>query len=368
MLSYNYLLVPDALLREIPLASVTLASIRETFLSRSFDFAAVSGWLWGIGIATLVLLAVILSRAILARRSLYNPFGKITDHRTIRTILRNAFDQRRPFEIRFHTESGRRRPTLRCAPEYLGRDSFTVEVSGLKILSNKWVGRPTEVFFRLQIGPDFTYYTFSVPIGGIHLPRQGVCHLTLPIPPSMENRQKRSFLRITPPVEFLFGSAIWCEEAMPPSEQLHDISTWPKPKLLCLPNRLEQFHILDISAGGMRLSIPNTMMHSLKLYFATTERLLLMLDLFDPEQNKRLRFWMQCRVQSAWVEHSTRNMHMGLQFLSWGRPKDVATHLPEANAANIEWLRLSSANEVETLGNWIMRRHLELFREAPSEE
>jgi hypothetical protein len=31
----------------------------------------------------------------------------------------------------------------------------------------------------------------------------------------------------------------------------------------------------------------------------------------------------------------------------------------------MEWLRLPSSNEVEPIGNWIMRRHLEIFRDLP---
>jgi hypothetical protein len=285
--------------------------------------------------------------------------------------LHTAFNQRRPFEIQFHAEPGHRRPTLRCAPEYLGRNSLTVELGGLKTLSDKWLGRPALVFFRIKDGREFTYYTFTSHIDGIHSPRQGVCHLTLPMPSSLENRQKRSFLRIAPPKEFLLGAAIWCEESMPQNEQLHEITTWRRPKLLFLPERVEQFHILDISAGGARISVSNTVVRTFDLHFTAAERLLLMLDLFDPEHNKRLRFWMQCRIQNAWVEHASNNVHMGVQFLSWARPKDVVENPLnplEGNTAAIEWLRLSSANEVEALGNWIMRRHLELFRETPPEE
>lgn len=349
-----------------PIAALT--SIQESFFTRSFNFEAVSEWLWGVGGIALLLLVYIVVKAIKARRNRYNPFGTINDPRAIRSILHSAFDQRRPFEIQFHTDARQRRPTLRCAPEYLGRDSMTVEVNGLQTLSDKWLGLPVTVFFRILLGREFTYYTFSSRIDGIHLPRQGICQLTLPLPGALENRQKRSFLRITPPKEFLLGSAMWHGETMPQDNALIEITSWPRPQLLFIPERVEQFHLLDISAGGARISIPNTVLRSLDLQFAASEHLLLMLDLLDPKQNKRLRFWMQCRVQNAWMEHATRNLHMGVQFLSWARPKETPDHTGDGNAAGIEWLRLSSSHEVELLGNWIMRRHLELFRENPFEE
>jgi hypothetical protein len=344
-----------------------LSSIQENFLTRAFDFAAVNEWLWGVGAVVFLLTAIILFRAIRARRIRYNPFGTILGPQNIRAILRSAFEQRRPFEIQFYSENKHRRPTLRCAPEYIGRDSFTVELSGLKKLSDKWLGRPALVFFRIKSGKEFAYYSFESHLDGIHSPRPGVCHLTLPIPSSVENRQKRSFLRITPPKEFLLGAALWCEATMPPDEHLHEITSWPRPKLLFIPDNVEQFHLLDISAGGVRISVSTTVMARFDLHFTAAERLLLMMDLVDPEQNKRLRFWLQCRIQNAWIEHASNNLHMGVQFLAWARPREVTENSYEANAAAIEWLRLSSANEVEPLGNWIMRRHLELFRETPYE-
>lgn len=345
---------------------VSLSSIQESFFTRSFDIDAVSGWTWALGVLCLLLLAVTVFKALRARRIRYNPYGSIRDPRSIRSILRNAFDQRRPFEIQFHTENEQRRPTLRCAPEYLGKDSMTLEVSGLKSLSDKWLKRQVVAFFRIQIGNEFTYYTFTSRIESIHAPRPGICHLTLLIPQTLENRQKRSFLRIAPPKEFLLGAAIWHGDTMPSTEALNDITRWPLPKLLLIHDKVEQFQVLDLSAGGVRISIPHTTRRNMNIQFAAPEQLLLMLDLYDPENNKRLRFWLQCRIQNAWVEHSSRELHVGTQFQAWGRPKEAPEYSFLADdVAGIEWLRLPSTQEVEPLGNWIMRRHLELFREAP---
>lgn len=345
-----------------------LTSIQESFFTRAFNLEVVSTYLWGMGAVVFLLLSLTIFRTIRARRVRYRAFGTIIEERTIRGILRNAFDQRRAFEIRFRARNGQDCPTLRCSPEYLGRRSLTIEINGLKTLSDKWLGRPATVFFRLLLDKEFTYYTFTSHIESIHLPRQGVCHITLPIPTALENRQKRSFLRIMPPKEFLLGSAIWCGETLPPDESLNEIAMWPRPKLLLIPGRAEQYQLLDISAGGARVIIPNTVLRMLGLQFAASERLLLILDLFAPEESRRLRFWMQCRVRNAWIEHGTRNMHIGMQFLAWARPREMTDISSGDNAAGIEWLRLSSSNEVEALGNWIMRRHLQVFRGNNFEE
>ena len=53
----------------------------------------------------------------------------------------------------------------------------------------------------------------------------------------------------------------------------------------------------------------------------------------------------------------TKGMDIGAQFLAWAKPA-------ESGGSNLVWLKLASSGEVEPLGNWIMRRHLEFFRES----
>lgn len=344
---------------------MTLTEIKQSFFLRSFDPSAISTWLWGVATVVGVFVLYFVIKTLLDRRVRYNPFGSIADEKTIRNIIGTAFDQRRPFEVQVQTDAGQRRPTLRCAPEFMGQSSFTLEVSGLKTLSEKWLHRPITVFFRIQVNRDFTYYTFSSNIDAIQQPQPNICQITLSLPKTLENRQKRSFLRIAPPREFFTGAALWYAETMPQPTGMNDISSWPRPKLLYIPDRMEQFTVLDLSAGGARLSIPSDVVRAFQLQFNSAEQLLLMTDLFDPEQNKRLRYWMQCRIQNVWIEHASRDVHVGLQFLAWARPRESAEHGQQA--LGIEWLRLSSSCEVEPVGNWIMRRHLELFRETPTE-
>lgn len=343
---------------------MTLSDIQQSFFSRNFQLESIREWLIGFGVVITLLLLFTIYKAIQARRIRYNPYGSIVDERMIRNILRSAFDQRRPFEVQMQMDAGQRRPTLRCAPEYIGQNSLTLEINGLRTLSDHWKGRPVTIFFRIMAGREYTYYTFASTISGIHHPKSGICHLTVHTPTALENRQKRSFLRIAPPREFFMGGAIWCKDAMPTPENIAEISRWPRPRLLLIPERMEQFRLVDLSAGGARITIPNRVVRSLSLELGTTEQIVLMLDLFDPEQSRRLRFWMQCRIQNIWLEHQSRDMHMGVQFIAWARPKGGDETL---QSDGIEWLRMSSSSEVEPVGNWIMRRHLELFREQPAD-
>lgn len=342
---------------------MNLNAIRDSFLTRNFAVEEIRAWLIGVATICALLLIIFIVRTIRQRRLRYKPFGNITDPKAIRDLIRLAFDQRRMFEVQVQTDSDTRRPTLRCSPEYLGASSLTIELGGVKSLSEHWLGRKLTVFFRLRINDDFVYYTFNSQIGGIHTPQEGVCHITLPLPAVMENRQKRAFLRLSPPPDLVLGAALWHGDYMPTPETLQDLAGWPRPRLLYLQDRVEQFHIIDISAGGMRISVPQEVQREFRLQFAAVEQLIIMLDLREPEMHKRLRYWIQCRIQNIWRESQTRDILMGLQFQAWARPREIGG---ETNST-LEWLKLSPAHEVEPIGNWIMRRHLELFREFPGE-
>ena len=340
-----------------------LQQIQTHFVNRAFDVSSATPWLMAVGVLCIILILFFIIKLIRDRRRRYAPLDRVTDKAQVRAILRDAFEQRRPFEIQVTSDNFTRRPTIRCAPDMLGVDTISLELSGIQSLSDNWLGRVVSVYFRTKIDGQFVYYTFPSAIKGIHIPKQGLCVVTLDFPQYMDNRQKRAFLRITPPGEYLLGAALWPEASMPEPEKLGDLALWPRPKLMILPGTTEQFSIMDISAGGVRLRIPSEVIKEHDLEFATVSQVMLMLDLQDAQLGKHLRFWLLCRIQSVWQEGSSKNIQIGLQFLSWARPRIAAEQT--AQGSGLEWLRLSAANEVEPLGNWIMRRHLELFREVP---
>ncbi len=340
-----------------------LQQIQSHFVNRAFDVTSATPWLLAVGFLCVVLITFFVVKLIRDRNRRYAPLDRVTDAGQVRAILRDSFEQRRPFEIQVAAENFTRRPTIRCSPDAIGTDTISLELTGIQSLSDNWLGRVVSVYFRTKIKGQFIYYTFPSSIKGIYIPKQGLCVISLEFPQYLDNRQKRSFLRISPPVEYLLGAALWPETSMPEPEKLGNLALWPRPKLLILPGTAEQFTIMDISAGGARLHIPYSAISEHGLEFSTVSQVMFMLDLQDTQQGKQLRLWLLCRIQSVWQEGASKNIQIGLQFLSWARPRAAADQTLQGSA--LEWLRLSSSNEVEPLGNWIMRRHLELFRELP---
>ncbi len=319
------------------------------------------------GALCLLIVILLVVRGIRARCARNYPTGSITSPGEIQSILRLAADQRRPFEVQVRTvQNGSRRPTLRCSPLHVGHSAITLELNGIKTLSSIWLDRAVNVYFRIGTGNNkFVYYTFTGSIHSVLNPSKDICQITLPVPTQLDNRQKRAFLRMQPPAEFLLGAALWHDHNIPGPENISDLALWPRPTLLFLPGRLEQFKLLDLSAGGLRICIPHMITNRYHLEFSTMEDLIMMIDLLDPEIDKRLRFWMQCRIQNAWEEQPSHDIHTGMQFRAWARPRE--SQALSDPPSTLEWFRLSSSFEVESIGNWVMRRHLEMYRDVPND-
>jgi hypothetical protein len=341
---------------------MTLTDIQQFFSLPPLNPEGIRVWLWTVGVSVAVVLVVFIIKLMVTYRTRRLPGGNIVDEKTIRNILSTAFDQRATFEVQVKTTGGQRRPTLGCSPDHLGASVVSLELNGLKNLSDKWAGRDLAVFFRIKVNKEVVFYTFSSTIADIRRLPPNICYISLPMPRSLENKQKRSFLRIAPPPSCLLGSAIWHNKNMPLPDRLHDISLWPSPRLMYLPGITEQFVIVDLSAGGARIGLSNSTMTERRLQFNAIEQLIMMVDLLDPENEKRLRLWLHCRIQSVWVDHASRMTNLGLQCLAWARPRQQT--IP-GEPGNIEWLRVSLASDIEPLGKWIMRRHIELFRDHP---
>ena len=323
------------------------------------DYTSITFWtVAGIGLC-LVVIAITIYRLLHDKQEHFSPIGKISNPAAVLQMLEEALDQRRDFEIQITTSSADNRPTLKSIPQKVDKNSITLEVLGLRQLSTHWIGREITIFFRITTKGVFSYHTFVSSIQGILAPRKDVCHLVLPLPSCIEHRQQRSFLRIEPPAEFVYGGAMWYGETLPELRNMNDVSQWSPPSIFLLPAYAVQFHISDLSAGGLRLCIPNSVVQHLHLPISNVERFIVMLDLLDAEEMKISRFWLQCRSQRITMEPPDQDVMVGAKFMAWAKPRDPFT--PDVPGA-LEWFRLSPSNEVEPVGNWIMRRHLALFR------
>ncbi|CAK7049569.1 MAG: hypothetical protein DELT_00980 [Desulfovibrio sp.] len=328
--------------------------VQRSFLEGKFDFQTLQEGLLLVGIIVGVLVAVMLVLHLRPKKA-YVPQDWILEPDQIKSTLSIALSQRAKFELQFTHDESVRRPALRCSAYELDSRGVTLEASGLTALSRRWIGKRVDCFFMLRRREHLLFYAFSSTIVDLST-SNNICFIKVGIPEQIEARQKRSYLRIVPPDEFMLGAAVWRGLDMPKDVERADLALWPKPSFIWLPGTREDFTIRDISSGGMRLHLPrHTLAEETDLIHISTQ-FVVMLDLWDPDKAQRLRFWVLCRMQSPVLDFETKGMDLGAQFLAWAKPA-------RNGDSALLWLKLASSGEVEPLGNWIMRRHLEFFRE-----
>lgn len=345
----------DSITRFILPDAASFWEIRRHFLERSLNMAAIQDILIVVGcvVGTLALVMLIIH---FRPRKPYIPEDWIIDPARIKENLNEALNQRAKFELQFAMEGDARRPALRCAAIDIDEGGFILEASGLSTLSPRWQGKPVDCFFMLRKQETYYFYAFASTIVHIKIIKD-ICLIKVAFPQRLETRQKRSYLRISPPEEYMLGAALWRGPDMPADTDRGDLALWPKPSRIWLPGTREDFSIRDISSGGMRIHIPRHILAEEMDLIHVSAQFMVMLDLWDPDKAQRLRFWLLCRMQSPVLDFETKGMDLGAQFLAWAKPA-------EAGGSALLWLKLASSGEVEPLGNWIMRRHLEFFRET----
>ncbi len=334
-----------------------IPAVSQSFATRSKAFTDSPEVLIGLCVI-FFLLGLVMFLLYTRRKNIkYIPHGWVTDAKIIRSVLDLAIDQRSTFEMRFLEGHNRNRPLLRCAGIELKGNDLVLEANGVVNVAAEWVGNKVEAFFKVTVEHKFIYYAVSARIKDTQPYGSERVHIRLDSFEKLENRQKRSFLRISPPSELIMGGGFWYR-TLPEEDVRNDASLWPRPDLVILPERLEQFSVQDISAGGTRVKIPSKAMQGWERKFAVGEHIFLLLSLLEPDDTKRLSFWLQCRVQNITVEYVTQDVTVGLQFLAWATVR-------EGTGTTLEWLKLTSNFEVGQIANWVIKRHLEIFRERP---
>ncbi len=282
------------------------------------------------------------------------PSGNVTKPQLVRKILNQALAARSRFDVNFHMEPGRIQATA-CALRRLDQTAMTLEAGTLKVREENWVGKPVQVFFHITSGKKHTlFYSFPTEILDVQLSSEGLTLLILRTPNELELGSMRSYLRVEPPYEYILGLSLWPETFHKDGSEEASPQKWGQPLLGLDESRSISPHLDNISAKGMRLIVPRIALKDAHLSFKTSQRLLFLLELHNPATERKLRFWLRCRVENVFED--VKATEVGLQFLQAGefRSKDDP---------DLTWKDVGD-DGIESLGNWIMARHLELFRKT----
>ncbi|MCL1915561.1 MAG: hypothetical protein FWG17_02460 [Desulfovibrionaceae bacterium] len=311
--------------------------------------------------AVLAILLLVLFFRLRCKKDAFAPFGQANSEENIRQILRQAIKERSLFELHPHLGDGRRTPLLRCIPERLRPDGLILESDWPEEQAAALVGQKAGCYFTLSRGQrKVLYYAFVTCIQRLETEDHG-CSLVLSLPLRLENRRKRSFLRMPPTKEYLTGAALWAADSMPETDKFPMPRSWPKAALIVISEKdtgraefkAEEFILDNLSAGGCKLHIPRRHLPPGWAQPLSLKELMLFLELMDPDTRKKLRFWLHCRI--SYLTELKERMEAGLQFVSWGKENGGDVEAME----RIHWLNLAQDEGVPMLAAWIQRRNIE---------
>jgi len=269
--------------------------------------------------------------------------------RIVRELLLKAIDQRSTMEIEFNADGWQGRMwSGPCAA--IGDNTTTVAV-GLEHSLQSWIGEVVEVFFRLDDrNGSSDHYRFASRIVGMNDSPAGVS-VDLSLPQHIHPSQKRSFVRISPNSGHLLGMGLWTLEATQPLPQTH--TSLGNAALSYLPDRTAQCSLLNLSASGLRLEVPQEFLQQLPAVPVLASQMLCLLLLRAPGSNRRLPVWLVCTVVnlSEDVKDDAPSVLIGVKFKCWA-PSD-------SNKRDINWFPVGKSGEVPPLASWILRHQLE---------
>lgn len=288
-------------------------------------------------------------------KAAYIPHGWLFKPEEIEKTLFTARDQRSKFEVQFHSENEKRKSTF-CSVVDVHEGVITLECSGLTNINRNWMGKIVDCYFKVQDDKrNDRYYMFSSSIAGIRPVANEISNVSITIPSKLEQKQKRGSLRVDPPEQYIMGIAIWPEKLNGDGTHDMNIKNWGKPLLSFIPGKRAQVRLGNISAGGLKIHVKRQDAKDSGLAFNIGDRFFVLLDLWEPETGQRQRYWLLCRLQLPFIDFETRDVDLGLQFL---RRAETTTSVSE-----LVWSQPLKANEVDDIGNWAIKRHLELYRE-----
>jgi hypothetical protein len=165
-----------------------------------------------------------------------------------------------------------------------------------------------QVHFKLGRKGASSSYQFASRLRG--LPRSGGSFgMLLDVPAEIVLRQKRSFVRIAPSQEAVFGVGVW---QLPPGQPCPDIPTsLGAAQASYRQDHQAQLALLNLSAAGLCLKLRHPQEDRPSINPRIGDRLLCLLMLGSWEAEQTLSFWLDCTVVNRGDRETSRTALWG---------------------------------------------------------
>ncbi len=327
----------------------TLDQIARDFQHGRFTFDDIAGPLLWVALGAGVLAGIGLAwDHWRLRKEQHKKTTAIQDKDRIRAILNDAVLTRSRMDVRFSV--GEMRTSMACSLTEVSAESLFLEIPFGIHPTPSWQGREIVAYFHITPkNAAAVFYSFHSPIVNVYPSETDISRIEVALPTALDLSQRRRHFRLELPSADLLDLRLWLPDpSVLPSEP--DPAAWPEP-LLTFPH----IGVVDISAGGIRLSLDplrlprptpdgqRVSLESIRLYVGIRSL---------PKEPQG--YFFEARLRNQFKDYATSRLFLGYQF---------ERSAIRQGTTPLSWRSVSPEYGVNELGNWIFRRHMELYRQ-----
>ena len=316
-------------------------------LSQIFGFP-VSGELLLLAFVLICALGFLVS--LIQKYNLRRMFDK-HQKRVVIELLNSAIDQRCEMLFELSLEDMRAR-TFSGTCSQVTNKTLVVDV-GLEYAVEAWTGEAVEVSFKVGYKGILTHYQFDSVITAMRTGPRSIA-IELVLPEYIYPMQKRHYVRIKPFPSHILGMGLWGLEQGQPLPP--DSTGLGCAALSYRAGKLTQCTLLNLSAGGLRLGVPQALLQQINTELNLHSQLLCLLLLRAHDSEQPMPFWLACTIVSLSEDlEDPSSVLIALKFRAWA--------LSETGSSNIFWFPAGKSGEVAPLASWVLRHQLEQSRQ-----
>lgn len=272
----------------------------------------------------------------------------------IAKIFALSLDSRCRFDI-FPTTGARLGQSLMGYMEELTATSLTINL-GKAAPPPEVQSTPLICYFQLGTDKNSIFYAFTGTVAAHSVKDTGHC-ITLPMPKSLSNSQKRDFVRISPGPGMVEAVVAWKQAVSPEPQPLPSQGQLlGNPDFTYRPPKAAQVALVNISGGGVLLRLAGTRLVELQIRPTLGDRWFLLILLHDLETDHIRTMWLTALCRRIRHTRDTPNVDIGLQFTHWAQV--------DKPSQPIHWQPVQNEGEVPAILTWTLRVQSLLTRRA----
>ena len=343
-------------------------NLQPTFANGYFQEISsnVSNWelnataIWILSIVFSSILLLVLANYIINRiQSQKSPSKEsiftINNPNEVYTIFNLALNKRSKFELKFFPDSSE---TAACSLTDILDDSLLLELPADIQPTSNWKGRNVYIFFSVPLEKNNrSHYFFSSYIEKIQNMDSKFVQLEIPFPSDLQQKQKRSHLRLEPSHGQVQKFIIWNAKDLDYPPQMYDNYLDANfPRIEATEQQENGLQLLNISGGGLMFSLSKSTAKKYDFILEKNKNLFIYLQLLDPDEKKPVSVYLFGKIKNTFPDINNRALQIGVQYLHTGNFSTV-------DPARLQWESVDPTTGVEVVSNWVFKQHLKLYRE-----